>query len=259
MQHNISYRSVKPCRELNDFVDSFWMLCNHSNLHEELIVFPNGLIDLAFYKSLSQPLNVVLLGVETHFKQSSLLPDMSIFAISFKPLAIEYLFQNNVGSLLNTSKELPSNFWSFNSEDLNDFEDFCQRANQKILPHIPTIIDSRKKKLFELIFTKKGILNINELPLEVFWSNRQINRYFKEQFGLTLKAYCTIIRFAASLRHIKDGKLSPKLSFSDQSHFIKEIKKFAGVSPKELYKNENDRFIQITVLKEKANYEDSNA
>lgn len=258
MQQNINYKSVKPCKELNDFVDSFWMLSNQSDIQEELIVFPNGLIDLAFYKSPSQSFNIILLGVETHFKPSRLLPEMSIFAVSFKPLAIEYMFQNNVGSLLNASQELPSNFWNFNSEDLDNFEDFCQKATQKILSHIPHLIDSRKKKLFELIFTKKGTLNINELPLKVFWSNRQINRYFKEQFGLTLKAYCNIIRFATSLGHIKDGKLSPKLSFTDQSHFIKEIKKFSGVSPKELYKNENARFIQISVLKEKTNDDDFN-
>jgi hypothetical protein len=48
--------------------------------------------------------------------------------------------------------------------------------------------------------------------------------------------------FQASLSHIKEGKLFPQLNYYDQSHFIKEIKKFSGVSPKELFKNQNDRF-----------------
>jgi len=83
----------------------------------------------------------------------------------------------------------------------------------------------------------------------VYWSSRQINRYFNQQFGISLKAYCNILRFGASFKHISEGKLFPEQNFTDQNHFIKEIKKYAGVTPKELSKNKNERFVNITAIK----------
>ncbi len=109
-------------------------------------------------------------------------------------------------------------------------------------------IDSRKQKLFELIYSSNGSLPVKELSEKVYWGSRQINRYFNKQFGISLKAYCNILRFRASLQHIKKGKLFPELNFADQNHFIKEIKKFSGVVPKDLSKNQNDRFILLSTL-----------
>ncbi len=89
----------------------------------------------------------------------------------------------------------------------------------------------KKHKLFELIYTSKGEMSVNELSGKVNWSSRQINRYFTKQLGLSLKAYSTILRFRASLEHIAQGRLFPELNYTDQNHFIKEVKKiFRGCS-----------------------------
>jgi AraC-like DNA-binding protein len=120
-----------------------------------------------------------------------------------------------------------------------------------MISQIKPDIDSRKQKLFEMIYTSNGALSVKELSEKVYWSSRQINRYFREQFGISLKAYCNILRFKASLQHIKEGKLYPEQDFADQNHFIKEIKKFSGVVPKELFKNQNDRFILLSTLQVK--------
>ncbi|WP_233509501.1 helix-turn-helix domain-containing protein [Pedobacter chinensis] len=112
-------------------------------------------------------------------------------------------------------------------------------------------IDSRKQKLFDLIYEFNGTQSVSELAEKVFWSSRQINRYFNQQFGISLKAYCNILRFKSSLHHIKNGKLFPELNYSDQAHFIKEVKKMTGVTPKELARNENDRFILLSALPQK--------
>jgi len=92
-------------------------------------------------------------------------------------------------------------------------------------------IDTRKKQLFDLIYASNGILTVTELSEKVFWSSRQINRYFNQTFGISLKTYCNIIRFKSSLPHIKKGIPFPELNFADQNHFIREIKKMSGVTP----------------------------
>lgn len=140
---------------------------------------------------------------------------------------------------------LTNNFWDFKVSDLNNSDMFCNKASQKNQSLIPLEIDERKRRLFELIFFADGDVSIEQLSEKVVWSERQINRYFNKQFGIALKAYCNILRFQASILHIKEGKLLPQLNFTDQSHFIKEVKKLSGVSPKELFKNKNDRFLQL--------------
>ncbi|HEY2349392.1 MAG TPA: AraC family transcriptional regulator, partial [Puia sp.] len=76
-------------------------------------------------------------------------------------------------------------------------------------------------------------------------------RYFNQQFGISMKAFCNILRFRASFQHLKDGKLYPEQNFTDQNHFIKEVKKFSGVVPKDLSKNKNDRFILLSAMPKK--------
>jgi len=250
MSKNLIYKSKSATKNSKDFVDSFWMLHNVGDTVEDLIVFPNGLYDLALRQDSDKNLSIYLLGLETQFKGAQLAPGESVFAISFKPLAMEYILKKNVSHLINDGVALPNDFWDLKSEDLRDFSLFCRKASEKIGKLLPIEIDRRKKTLFKLITQSNGNLNIAELPQQVHLSSRQLNRYFKDQFGLTLKKYCTILRFSKALIAVKDGKLSPGLNYTDQSHFIKEIKKFTGFSPKELYKNKEDRFIQVSILKE---------
>lgn len=245
MKNTLHLQLIEPDKSLTDFVYCFSSLQNLSNQHEAVII-PNGKIDLIFSKTNDNQLRVALLGLETRPKYTN--QEVSNFcAVSFNPLAIEYVFNDSVADIINTGKILPGDFWNFCVDDLNPFEHFCTKVAQKIITALPKEIDERKRRLFQLIFVSNGEISIKELSEKVFWSQRQINRYFNQQFGLSLKAYCKILRFQASLPHIKNGELYPQLNFSDQSHFIKEIKQFSGVSPKELHKNKNDRFLQFLV------------
>lgn len=248
---SLIYQSNQPNPPLQDVVESFWMLDNPSE-NKDVILLPDGRIDLIFSQSLQEPFHIVLLGICTHPEQIVIAEKTKMFAVSFNLLAAEYILHTSVSKLLNEAKRLPLDFWDFSVNDLNDFEEFCQKATEKIQHELHhQKIDERKLKLFDLIYTEKGALTVKELSEKVIWSERQINRYFNQQFGISLKLYCGILRFRASFQHIKEGKLFPEQNFTDQSHFIKEIKKLSGFLPKELNQNKNDRFIQFSILPEK--------
>jgi len=249
--NHIEYKSIEPDKSLSDFVESFWMLYNPNCTDKQVVILPDGRIDVFFSQSATEPFHITLLGIGTNYEQSIIKAQTTTFAISFKPVAAEYLLKQNISDLLNKGKNLPDNFWGFSPLDLLDFELFCKKATQHIKSLLPNDIDSRKQKLFELIYNSNGAMTVAELSEKVFWSSRQINRYFNQHFGLTLKAYCNILRFRSSFQHIKDGNLFPEQNFADQAHFIKEVKKLAGVNPKQLNKNQNDRFIQFSTLPKK--------
>lgn len=251
MNNDLEYKLIKPNKPLSDFVESFWMLRNHSANNKETIGLPDGLIDVSLFKSATDPFRIVQLGGLTQHEQATIPANSLMFTISFKLLAVEYVFGEPISDIINSGKFLPIDFWGFTENDLLDFDLFVEKAVKKIQSLLLKEIDERKQKLFELIYATNGTISVKELSEKVNWSSRQINRYFNQQFGLSLKAYCNILRFRASLEHIAQGKLFPEGNFFDQNHFIKEIKKFSGVVPKELSKNQNDRFILLSAIKQK--------
>jgi len=250
MNNGLQYKIIKPGKPLSDFVDSFWFLHNQSDTEKDTTGLPDGLIDILLFKSAAEPFHIVQLGGLTQHEQAKVPANSLMFCISFKLPAVEYIFGETIANIVNSGKFLPANFWGFTENDMLNFEHFVEKATQKIQSLLPQQIDERKRKLFELIYATKGAITVKELSEKVFWSSRQINRYFNQQFGISLKAYCNILRFRASLEHIANGQLFPEENFFDQNHFIKEVKKFSGVVPKELSQNKNDRFILLSAIKQ---------
>lgn len=251
MDNDLQYKIVGPDKSLSDFVEYFWFLHNPSDSDKHTTGLPDGLVDILLSKSATEPFRISQLGGLTQHEQAQIPAGSLIFCISFKLLAVEYIIGEPISDIVDSGRSLPVDFWGFSEDDLLDFELFVQKATRKIQSLIPDQIDERKRKLFELIYGAKGAITVKELSEKVFWNSRQINRYFNRQFGISLKAYCNILRFRASLEHIAKGQLFPEETFFDQNHFIKEVKKFSGVVPKELSKNQNDRFILLSVMKRK--------
>jgi AraC-like DNA-binding protein len=251
MDDNFKLNFIAPHSSITGFVESIGMFHNQSANEKEVVVLPDGRIDLFFWKPDAEPFQVLLIGLETLPEQRIIPPQTLAFVVSFKPLAVEYILHTAIAEVLNSAKNLRDDFWNFGVTDLDNFNAFRDKITQHITSLLPAQVDNRKVKLFNLIYTSNGEMSVAQLAAGAGWSSREINRYFNRQLGLSLKAYCNILRFRASLNHIARGKLFPELNFTDQTHFIKNIKKFAGVVPKELMKNHNDRFLLLTTLKPK--------
>lgn len=251
MNDDFYFKSNKPDKSIADFVESFWVFENQSNTKKEFISLPDGRIDLLLLKSEFQFFTISILGIGTKPDIVFIEPKCKIFAISFRLGAIEYILKFSISNIINNGKLLPEDFWGFNETDLDDFENFCLKATKIISNLLPLSVKDRTKTLFELIYGTKGEITVKQLSEKLFWNSRQINRYFNSWFGLSLKEYCLILRFRASLEHIANGKFYPELNFADQNHFIRQVKKFSGVIPTELFKHKNDRFVLLTTFLQK--------
>jgi AraC-like DNA-binding protein len=248
LETTITFKMKLPPPELSGFVESCWMLENAAAQQKEIVILPDGRFDILFSYAADEPFQAILRGLDTEPGHHFIPAKQVMFAISFKLLAVEYLLDIKAADELNSARILPDDFWNITKADLGDFEMLCNKVTAHMLTLIKPDIDSRKQQLFDLIYGSNGALPVKELSEKVFWSSRQINRYFNQQFGISLKVYCNILRFRASLQHIKEGQLFPEQDYTDQTHFIKEIKKFSGVVPKELSKNTNGRFILLSAM-----------
>jgi AraC-like DNA-binding protein len=246
----IKYQKADPDPSLSPFIKCFWSVYNPTTEEKRFTILPDGHFDFIFVLSDNQPLIGSLSGIWTKEFECVVPPNTTKFGISFKLLAVDYLLKTNISALVDTQQELPAGFWGIDREDCTDFNTFVRKAI-KVISAIPVKdIDPRKEELSAIVHASKGAMKVEEIADTIHWSSRQLNRYFNSRYGLSLKSYCNILRYRASFDQLKKKQLFPEADYADQAHFIKEVKKYSGVSPKELALNKDDKFIQIATLPE---------
>lgn len=107
----------------------------------------------------------------------------------------------------------------------------------------------------ELITKSEGDVRIGDLEQYTGYSSRYISKVFVENFGLSPKSYALILRFQKVLqRMIVDKELSltniaSDQGYADQSHFLREFKRFAAQSPSLFIRTikENGRINQTSI------------
>lgn len=88
-----------------------------------------------------------------------------------------------------------------------------------------------------------GLVNIDRLAQEANMSLRNFERCFVEQIGLPAKLYCCITRFNHALTvKLKNPQLdwtsvAHGCGYYDQTHLIKDFRKYSGEAPSTLLKN----------------------
>lgn len=234
-----------PGGDLTRFVERFWMVANPTGVSHEVVVVPDGRIDFVFSLSGSGVYTADIIGIENEPSIHIVSSGTIIMGIGLKLLAVEYCLKYSIASLLGSMAPLLAPNPGITAQHLFNFDSFCHTAGKAFQKLLPAQVDSRKQILFDTLYETAGGLKVKEYSERCYWTSRQINRYFTDWFGLSLKEYCSILRFRACIDQIKEGKLFPEQNYSDQPHFIREVRKFSGVTPKELFRRQHDRFIQL--------------
>ncbi len=246
---NIIHHYQPVATKFSAWVESVWMVENLDTQDKPVIALPDGRIDIHFFSTANEPFQTSLAGIDTQASSAEIRANSQVCGIGFYPLAAEYLLQTPLSKLLNGRAALPQGFWDITEQDTRNFENFKHKVFTRLAKLDAKEVDPRKLTMFAALHQRQGQISVAELAEHCHWSSRQINRYFNQWLGLSVKAYSSILHFRASFPLLKNGKLFPESDFTDQSHFIKEIKKYSGHTPKQLYKNQDDRFIQLSILK----------
>ncbi len=251
----MDYYQLSPDDFLKDFIRCYWWLDNSTDQDLKFSILPDGCFDLIISFQNYQQDHISLSGIYSKKTEVTIQPNTQLFGIQFRLLAVDYLFKDKIASMLNSQKNLRDDYWGLDEVSFfdTDTEELANQLNEKICAEINSKIeiDTRKQKLFKLLYQTKGNETTDFYAEQVFWSRRQITRYFQNRFGLSLKAYCNILKCSASFKHLKKGQLYPEQNYFDQSHFIKSLKKHTGNTPKDLFENKNDRFLQLTIIPKK--------
>ncbi len=244
----MNYKEIKVQGFLEHFIQCFWY---YENMEGETYhtILPDGHFDLLVLFIEDKLAGITLTGIWTEPKNIYIRKNTKYFAIRFKLLAAEYLFKREIKTLLNNMTDLPDDYWGIDCYKSTEFDRFVNHITKNIESSLKRCseIDKRKLQLFDLAYHHR-VGTVAELSNRTSWNTRSINRYFNARFGFSLKEFLRILRLKTSYKDIAKGTLQPNDQYFDQSHFIKEVKKYAGVTPKELYKNNCDRFLQKSTV-----------
>jgi AraC-like DNA-binding protein len=112
------------------------------------------------------------------------------------------------------------------------------------------------------ILNSHGHMSVSEIARMVGYSDRQLNRLFLMQIGMSIKSYARLVRFNYVLRHIHQSQcffteLAQQAGYFDQQHFDKDFRSISGYSPKtyrqkmsDFYYDETEIFDKIIERKE---------
>lgn len=171
--------------------------------------------------------------------------------VILKPHALQSLLGINASALTDGWAELNE----FSAHDLNGQLIEANDIQAQITLITRFLIAQREQvktrdqiveESLRLIQTDIVSITVKSLLERLNISERQFERRFNQTVGISPQSYIRVKRFNEAIRRIKRGQyekltdIAHALSFYDQSHLIRDIKAFSGMTPKDLSRNEDD-------------------
>ncbi len=256
-----NFQFYKPCKLLQPYVRYYWVFKSNQSLNT--LTFPVGCPQIIFHKQV--PLYIPELNT-TQYKltisgqvnfSSHLYADgnVEMIVIVFYPHTMR-LFTSIPTSLF-YNKEVAG--YSIENKELkelytriSDSEDdaLCISYIEKWL--LSQIADSSYETMYgtkRIDAVMREILihhrtSVTELSSIACLSKKQFERSFNSLVGVNPKEYIRIVRFQKALAYMQNvsekeinlAQIAYASGYADQSHFIREFKKFCGYTPMSLLK-----------------------
>ena len=227
-----------PQRALRQLVECIWHTQPIANPSFEIV--PDGCVDVCFVLSPSIP-RTALVGTSTRTSQCAMEVGAAYFGVRFRPGKASFFVREKISELTDTQVVIPD-FLGLSAERLMSVGGFARwrmdlenallaalgndRHNDcRTIQHAVSLIDSRY-----------GDIKVRDIANSCNLSERQLERLFLEQVGITPKLYSRIRRFRSVLNVIEDpataekpklAELAVEYGYVDQSHMMRE---FAGFS-----------------------------
>jgi AraC-like DNA-binding protein len=259
---------------LKNYVTKIWFFEKDKgfpDIDDMMLVAPNGLIRLVIpcqnkfqlkneeYLHVAKEDKLMLIG----FNDIPLFVDfeknepLQLLGVEFSPLGA-YLFFHIRQSEIKNRFYLLSDILDKNSLQIEEQIANAPNINLKVKLLIQFLLSLFVKSNNDLIFehcisniiASRGNISVNELAAKTGYSSRWINMKFDERMGSSPKNLCSIIRFHnfyAPMMTKDEGILKSKAFFDfyyDQSHFIKDFKKFTGLTPTQ-FERKNNNFCSL--------------
>lgn len=265
----LQFRHIEPHFLLKDYIEKMWIFQSSGKMPIEdmrLVVpnanikltvsYQNGIVAAINGKSfLSKEHDITLAGlidVPVILDADEDLTTETI-GVEFNPQGAYRFFHftlNDIQNQIYSLTDILGNIGNRLIEHINNTKALQQKIivlQQFLLSQLSL---SNEDLIFEYCIKKiassKGRITIKELEKKTGYSSRWLNIKFNNKLGVSPKNLCSIIRFKQYYQGFISGneKLFSRNDFYevyyDQSHFIKNFKRFTGLPPARFEKQIND-------------------
>jgi len=257
---------ILPSKELMPFIKHYLFLESAGMSIKKLRLFSDGNMGVVFSFKSNLIFNIQSSGLTdtlpatfvygqiNEFKDLCIVNQASLIIVVFHPAGLNQLLGIPASELrdqiINTQDLLGREGGLQIQERLSESNDiptklkilntfFAALAGRQIAAHDVLINAS-----VNFILKNKGVNSIHQLVKYTGYTERHIERVFIECIGFSPKKFGNIVRLHNFLKLLKSASrqsnfttVSHEAGYSDQSHLIKEFRKYTGITPKEyLYK-----------------------
>ncbi|MGZ5279924.1 MAG: DUF6597 domain-containing transcriptional factor [Pseudobdellovibrionaceae bacterium] len=270
MVSELTYKTIEPCPELEPFVECFWLLAAPRNYNEEPrneIVLPDGKTELIIHfgdhfcklekidneSQFVRQARVLMSGQLTEHIVLKPTGEIGVVAARFKPAGAARFFSLPYEEIVDQVIDLSS--YDKSTADLLHDDIAKIASNDERLQYMQAFLKSRleqesqedlyARQACRYIMQSEGEYSVAELVKLIGFSERQLERKFKKQVGISPKILSRIVRFQKILRLAQDSKnltlvdAAVSCGYYDQSHFIRDFTKFSGDSPLKYFSSEH--------------------
>lgn len=271
----ISFQEFKPSPILQPFVESYWMQVFNGAPGEESPLVkcpPLGMTHIVFHvvhnncqiqvnnewKGLPAAYFIGVYEEPACWKTQGY---SVVFGMNLTPESLVQLFNIPASALYNNYVDVSS----FLNTRTNAVEQQMMGITDpyKLISVVETYLLNRLKDIqaqrsyvteaTKLIRHAKGNITIDALCKNLFVSERQLQRTFKDALGTSPKMYTRLVRFKNAYQYVQEGRtdkiswasLSYHFGYADQAHFIRDFKEFTGEKPS-FVAGDTSQFFQLS-------------
>jgi AraC-like DNA-binding protein len=247
----MNYQETPPSPRFRSLIKCFWSLEYDGGGEPEPIV-PDGCVEIVFnladrfrhYHESGEITPQPAALIAGQMRQCIVIGPsgrVRLFGVRFFPTGARPFFGPNMSELANRIEPLDS-MWSGTGEIEDRLATAADHfARVQIIEQVLTgkVRERNEHGLLSYailtITENKGLLPIRALGQDLSISERQLERLFAANVGLSPKSFSRIVRFQSVLRLITPRAdlvdLALTHGYYDQSHFISDFRQFAGTTP----------------------------
>ncbi len=230
-------------KELDSYSMCIWCMKSKMQIEKTIYnyILPDACIDIVIDFTNE---SICFAGFSKETIPFALQEKIDYMGVRLKPSAFYILFEVEANKIM----DQPADFFEIeNSDELKNI--FKAKDTKERMDIFKTYLgrkmkDKNNKQSIEFVdelYQKPKDQTVLDMASRFGYEKRHLCRIFKKFYGVSPKVLLNIVRLHKCLTLLEKGKTLEDImndcGFYDQSHFIKEIKKYTGFSPLELFEN----------------------
>ncbi len=252
------YVELSPSHLLDPYVETYWIIDDMKETKSLQNVLPDGCIDIivslgdsSLDNGFKQNIPYVF-GTHTALSGVPVIGNIQMFGIRFKPAVFKLFTKIPVNEFTNQKADIFSFQSLFDLSFYHEIEraleanlsmtDIIGKVELFLISKLPVLpsVNKRIQHAISLIQFHAGNMAIDKLAVESCMSERQLERRFKAEVGISPKLFSRIMKFREVHKRLYTNtwenlqQLAWECGYFDNAHLTKEYLKFTGTLPSDL-------------------------